>query len=426
MFKTLCAALLAAASLTACTQTPPPSPLAAASVSVPTEARAPVTILVSIDGFRPDYLGRGVTPVLSRLAAEGVTGPMHPSFPSKTFPNHWTLVTGVRPDRHGIVANRMEDPADPENVFTMATDDPAWWNGAEPIWVAAEKAGIRTATQFWPGSNVAIGSTRAPEWPHDVHGGTRPADWQQYNEAISPTQRVNGVLDWLRRPAAIRPKLLTLYFEAVDTAGHRFGPDSPQVNEAAANVDAAVGALVDGLAAIDQPANLVVVADHGMAATSSARAVALDKLADPKLYHVVETGPYAALTPVPGRAAAVEKALLKPHDHMQCWRKNEIPARFHYGHNPRVPAILCLAETGWQVVATTPDKPQTGGNHGFDNMAPEMTALFIANGPAFARGRTLPAFDNVDVYPLLRDLIGLPGAAGVDGSDSVLRVAHAE
>lgn len=416
------AALLAAASLAACAQTPPPVAAAPApAATAPAEARAPVTILVSIDGFRPDYLQRGVTPVLSRLAATGVTGPMHPSFPSKTFPNHWTLVTGLRPDRHGIVANRMEDPADPKNVFTMATDDPSWWNGAEPIWVAAEKAGIRTATQFWPGSNVPIGATRAAEWPHKTQGGTRPSDWQQYNEAISPTQRVNGVLDWLRRPADIRPRLLTLYFEAVDTAGHQFGPDSGEVNQAAADVDAAVGALVEGLAAMGQPANLVIVADHGMAATTTERVVALDKLADPSLYHVVEAGPYAALTPTPGKEAAVEKALLKPHTHMECWRKGEIPARFHYGRNPRVPAILCLAEDGWQVLPTTPTQPQAGGSHGFDNMAPDMTALFIANGPAFASGRTLPDFDNVDVYPLLRDLIGLPPAQGVDGTDAPFR-----
>ncbi|MFV0623741.1 ectonucleotide pyrophosphatase/phosphodiesterase [Sphingomonas sp. ac-8] len=419
------AALLAAAALTACAQTPPPPALAPApapaAVAAPSEDRAPVTILVSIDGFRPDYLGRGVTPVLSRLAATGVTGPMRPSFPSKTFPNHWTLVTGVRPDRHGIVANRMENPADPADVFTMATDDPTWWNGAEPIWVAAERAGIRTATQFWPGSNVAIGGTRAAEWPHALSGGTRPSDWQQYNEAIGPTQRVNGVLDWLRRPAAIRPRLLTLYFEAVDTAGHRFGPASPQVDEAIAGVDASVGALVDGLAALGQPANLVIVADHGMAATSSTRVVALDTLADPARYHVVEAGPYASLTPLPGQTAAVEKALLGHHDHMQCWRKGEIPARFHYGRNPRVPAILCLAETGWQVLATAPKAAQSGGNHGFDNMAPEMAALFVANGPAFARGRTIPAFDNVDVYPLLRDLIGLPPGEDVDGSDAPFR-----
>lgn len=429
MFKLpLAATLLTAASLTtACVQTPPtlataPAPApAAASVQAATEARAPVTILVSVDGFRPDYLTRGITPVLSRLAATGVTGPMHPSFPSKTFPNHWTLVTGVRPDRHGIVANRMEDPADPANVFTMASDDPAWWSAADPIWVDAEQAGIRTATQFWPGSNVAIGATRAAEWPHAVRGGTRPSDWQQYNEAISPTQRVNGVLDWLRRPAAIRPRLVTLYFEAVDTAGHRFGPESSEVNEAIAGVDASIGALVDGLAALGQPANLVIVADHGMAATNSSRTVALDRLADPTLYRVVEAGPYASLAPLPGKTAAVEQALLKPHAHMQCWRKGEIPARFHYGRNPRVPAILCLAETGWQVLPTAPTRPQSGGAHGYDAMAPDMAALFVANGPAFAGGRTLPAFDNVDVYPLLRDLIGLPPAEGVDGTDAPFR-----
>lgn len=414
----LSAAALAAL-LQACATPPVQAPAPPAPVQQ-AEARAPVTILVSIDGFRSDYLERGVTPALSRLAAGGVTGPMHPSFPSKTFPNHWTLVTGLRPDRHGITANRIETP-DRKDVFTMATDDPWWWNAAMPVWVDAEKAGIRTATLFWPGSNVALGGEKAAAWPYTITGGTRPSDWQQYNEAVSDTQRVNGVLDWLRRPAAIRPRFVTMYFEEVDTAGHTYGPDDPRTTEAVAHVDKAIGALVDGLAALGQPANLIVVADHGMAATSSERVIPLDKIADPASYHIVEAGPYATLAPLPGEEKAVEAALLRPHDHMQCWRKGEIPARFHYGTNPRIPPLLCLAEIGWEIAPTAPKAARTGGNHGYDNMAPEMSALFVANGPAFQAGKTVPAFDNVDIYPLLRDLIGLPPVNGKDGSDAVFR-----
>lgn len=402
MLRLLLAAL-AAVSLAGCATTGSPPPAAA----VATEARALVTILVSIDGFRPDYLGKGNTPRLDALAAGGVSAVMRPSFPSKTFPNHWSIVTGDRPDHHGIVANKMEDVARPGETFTMATDDPFWWNGRPPIWVDAEKAGIHTATMFWPGANVAWGGERSPKWPNPIAGGTRPQDWQQYNEAVSLTQRVNGVIDWLRRPAAIRPAFLTLYFDTVDTAGHQFGPADPRMIAPIAEVDRAIGRLVDGLKELGQPANLVILADHGMAATSSARTIALDAIAPATDYRIVETGPYASLEPLPGREAALAKVLLGRHPHMDCWRKAEIPARFHYGANPRIPSLFCLADIGWSIAATTPTETYSGGNHGYDNMAPEMAALFIANGPAFRPAAVLPAFDNVDVYPLLARLIGI-------------------
>jgi len=384
------------------------------------EARAPVTILVSIDGFRADYLDRGVTPNLSKLAAGGISAAMRPAFPSKTFPNHWTIVTGFNPDHTGIVANTMEDATRPGDAFTMASDDPFWWNAVPPIWVDAEKAGIRTATMFWPGDNVAWGGTRAKEWPHDITGGTRPEDWVQFNEAVSATQRVNTVIDWLRRPAAIRPKFVTLYFDMVDTAGHIYGPDDPRTTQAAHDADTAIGMLVDELKTLRQPANLVILADHGMAPISSTRTIALDTIADPRDYKIEETGPYASLYPVPGHEAALETALLKPHDHMQCWRKADIPARLHYGTNPRIPPYFCLADVEWSIVPAAPKKADSGGNHGYDNQSPEMAALFVANGPAFPSGQRIQPFDNVDIAPLLRDLIGLPQKEG-DGDDAPFR-----
>lgn len=372
------------------------------------QQRAPVTILISIDGFRADYLQRGVTPQLAALGANGVEAPMRPSFPTKTFPNHWAIVTGDRPDRNGIVANSMEDASRPDEKFTMASDDPYWWNEAEPIWVTAEKAGVRTATMFWPGSNVPWGGTKASSWPYAITGGTRPSDWAQFNQAISGAQRVNMVLDVLRRPADIRPTFVTLYFDIVDTAGHIYGPDAPETTKALADVDGHIGDLVAGLKAMGQPANLVIVADHGMAASSSERVVALDKVADSANYRVVESGPYATLAAVPGREKALEAALLKPHAHMQCWRKGDIPARFHYGTHQRIPPYLCLGETGWEIQPTAPTKSVSGGSHGWDDRAPEMQALFIANGPAFAPGaKPAPDFANVDVYPLLARLLGI-------------------
>lgn len=390
------------------------------SLATSVETRQPVTLLISIDGFRPDYLRRGATPHLDALAAGGVEAPMRPSFPTKTFPNHWAIVTGKRPDHSGIVANNMEDAARPGDKFTMATDDPFWWNEAEPIWVTAERAGVRTGTMFWPGSNVAWGGTRAASWPYKPSGGARPSDWAQYNEQIDGTQRVNGLLDLLRRPVDIRPRFLTLYFDEVDTAGHLNGPDAAETRAAISDVDRYVGMLVDGLKGLHQPANIIILSDHGMAAKSSERVIALDKVADPAHYRIVEAGPYASLVAQPGHEAALEAQLLKPRPHMQCWRKGELPARFHYGAHRRVPPYFCLAETGWVIQATAPAKPFTGGDHGWDDQAREMQALFIANGPGFDTSFRPPAdFTNVDIYPLLARLIGIVPVPG-DGRAAVL------
>lgn len=392
-------------------QAPPPPPAAL-------EARPAVTILISIDGFRVDYLQRGATPNLARLAAQGISGPMRPSFPSKTFPNHWTLVTGLVPDHHGIVGNRMEDPARPGETFTTASDAPYWWNAAPPIWVEAERAGIRTGTVFWPGANVAWGSTVSRPDHGDYAGGTRPRDWLQYNQAVNDTQRVDTVLDWLRRPAGSRPRFVTLYFDRVDVVGHAQGPNSPQVTQAAAEVDQRIGMLVDGLAALHQPANIVVVSDHGMSETSDTRVIPLGLPRDS--YHLIEAGPFAALSPLPGKEALVEQTLLGRHPHMECWRKGEIPAHFRYGKNPRIAAIFCLAEPRWTIAEKLPAAPFTRGEHGYDNRSADMAALFVAAGPAFRHG-TVPAFDNVDIAPLLRDLIDLPPKTGLDGNDAPFR-----
>ncbi|BCA57400.1 alkaline phosphatase family protein [Sphingomonas sp. HMP6] len=411
------------AALQACVTPPlagPPAPTTAVR-----EVRAPVTILISIDGFRPDYRNRGVTPNLDALAKSGISAAMRPSFPSKTFPNHWTLVTGLRPDRSGIVSNAMEDAALPGVKFTMAdSQDPFWWNAAEPIWVTAERAGVRSATMFWPGSNVAWGGTKAKD--KKPVGGMRAEDWWPYDIEVPPAQRVAGALDWLRRPAATRPKFLTLYFDTIDSAGHTYGPDAPETTAAVVDVDGMIGDLVAGLRGLGQPANLVIVADHGMAMTSPERTVALDTIADPADYRLFESGPFASFYPVEGHQPALEKALLGKHAHFECWRKADIPARLRYGTNARIPPYFCLAETGWLLAKTAPREAGGRGNHGYDNFAPDMAALFIASGPAIKQAGTLAPFDNVDVAPLLRDLLGLPAGTGLDGNDAPFRAALAK
>lgn len=237
------------------------------------------------------------------------------------------------------------------------------------------------------------------------------------------SNRVRQVIDWLRRPAATRPRFITTYFDQVDTEGHRAGPDSPGVNAAIGAVDGFIGELTTGLASLAQPANIVIVSDHGMSATSSARVVALDRLVPATDARVFDSGPYATFFPLPGREAAVAAALLRPHDHFSCWRKDSIPPRLHYGKNVRVPPFLCLADDGWVLLKTMPLEPFSRGEHGYDNALPSMRALFIANGPAFLPGRKIETFDNVSVAPLLRDLLGLPADPSLDGTDAPFRQA---
>jgi len=372
-------------------------------------------ILVSIDGFKPEYLERGVTPTLNALAKDGVRAEnMRPSFPSITFPNHYTLVTGLRPDHHGIVANTMDDKNIAGVRFKMSNKeavlDRRWWDGAEPVWVTAEKNQVKTGIMFWPGSEAAI-------------HGVRPSAYKAFDETVTPAARVDTVLGWVEQPAATRPGFLTIYFDQVDHAGHDFGPDTKEVTAAAATVDAAIARLVDGLRARNINANIVIVSDHGMAATSPQRTIQLDQIAQPANYDVVVYGSFAGIQPKAGQEDTVAAALLKTHEHMQCWKKENIPARYEYGKHPRVPRFICSADVGWLVVpdAKAAAKANSGA-HGYDNLSKEMQALFIANGPAFRKATVLPAFDNVDVYPLLMKLIRVP-AQPSDGKIDAIQPA---
>lgn len=364
--------------------------------------RAPV-ILVSIDGFRAEYATRGLTPTIAALAADGVWARdgMRPSFPVNTFPNHYTLVTGLRPDHHGITDNTLFDAARPGVKFNMYARDQVqdrfWWDGAEPVWVTAEKAGLRSFVMYWPGSEAA------------VHG-VRPSRWFVYDEADPAFARVDRLLAWLDLPPAERPAFMTLYFEEVDTVGHHEGPDSPALNAALGDVDAALARLVAGLRArgLYDEVNLVVVADHGMSSVARERTVYLDDLVPGGGVRPVTLGSVAGLVP---ETPAAEAALLGKHPHVECWRKRDLPRRFHYGTNARIPPVICLSETGWALSTreswTRAADTKRAGAHGFDPSDPQMRALFVAHGPAFRSGVTLPVFDNVSVYPLIMRLLGL-------------------
>jgi len=400
---------VAMAGLSACASLPEiPAVPQAAVASAQAETPAPL-ILISIDGFRPDYLTRGLTPNLNALGQTGVSAAMRPSFPSVTFPNHYTLVTGLRPDHHGIIANTMYDPRRPDQRFSLsnaqAVTDRFWWDDGLPFWVSAEQAGLKTGTMFWPGSEA------------DIHG-VRPSYYMKFNQKLSGNARVDQVLGWIDLPEAERPTALTLYFDAVDTAGHHHGPDSDQVNEAITSVDQSIGYLMAGLEArgLKGRVNIIVVSDHGMSPTSAERGVFLDEVVPADSYRYVSLGPVALLNAVAGRDAEVAAGLLKDHDHMQCWRKGELPERLHFGTHMRVPEFVCMAEARWLIAQNrTKGVGYTGGAHGYDPESPDMASTFIATGPDIRQGVTLAPFDNVDVYPLIMRLLHLTPAPN-DGS----------
>ncbi|WP_295245211.1 ectonucleotide pyrophosphatase/phosphodiesterase [uncultured Brevundimonas sp.] len=371
--------------------------------------RPDLVILVSIDGFSPGYLGKGQTPVLDGLVASGAFGSMRPSFPSVTFPNHYTLVTGLHPDHHGVVGNRFTDAQ--LGAFTMASKESGFWDQGEPIWVTAEKAGVRTGTMFWPGSEV------------EIHG-VRPSQWAPFDQGMPGDARVDRLLSWLDLAVDQRPKLETLYFDIVDTAGHRNGPDAPETRAAAASVDASMGRLIEGLKArgLYDRTMLVVVSDHGMAGTSPDRVVWIDDIIDPAALKIGYGGAVLTADPAPGREAEVQQKLVGRHPHMECWNKADVPARLAYGSNPRVAQIVCLVETGW--LTATRDRPVTraGGAHGYDNQAPEMAAIFIAHGPGVVAGRRLTDMDSVDVQPFLARMLGIAAPAGDGRAQDTLPV----
>ena len=401
-----CLSLLAACAQSPARPIPSPAPQPAGSAAtIPQPPPAEAVVMISIDAFRADYLDLGVTPNLSRIAAEGARARwMTPSYPALTFPNHYTLVTGLRPDRHGIVHNTMSDPdiGGFKAADRNAVADGRWWGG-EPIWVTAEKNGVRSASWAWPGSAASI-------------GGVRPNRWKGFDDTVPPTQRIDDVIDWLDAPANVRPKLITVYLEQLDRAGHDHGPDSPQVRRTLGEIDSAIGHLYDALAqrGLLDRINLIIVSDHGMATVGPGRVIAVEDMVPAEEATVVSIGQSIGIAPKPGHETAVAKRLLGRHAHYECWRREQLPQRWQYGHHPRVPPIVCQMDEGWDALPRTDvarrSPRATRGSHGYDPVLPSMRAVFIARGPAFKAGAQLPAIDNVDVYPLLAHLLGLEPA----------------
>ncbi|MEJ0088253.1 MAG: ectonucleotide pyrophosphatase/phosphodiesterase [Limisphaerales bacterium] len=372
-----------------------------------------ILILISLDGFRWDYLQKFNPPHLTRLAADGVRAErLISAFPSLTFPNHYTIVTGLWPEHHGIIGNNFYDPAFKTNFAIFDNPGPTearWWGG-EPIWVTAIKQGRVADCVFWPGSEAAI-------------QGVRPTEWKVFDKKADPTNCVDVALGWLAQTNQ-RPSLITLYFHQTDTVGHHDGPDSPQMVAAVAQVDNAIGRLVDGIhrLKLDDAVNLVIVSDHGMTEVSTNRIIALDDFVDLDKVQVDFSGAVAGLRPLDGNTDALYGSFAGKENHFHVYRRENIPERFHFREGGRIPPVILLADEGWYISKEMP-KPGRSllkATHGFDPQLESMGAIFIATGPAFRHGVVIPPVENVNIYNLLCDTLGLKPAPN-DGDDRLMK-----
>ncbi len=372
-----------------------------------TEER-PTVILVSIDGFRWDYLDMYNPSTLGTLARDGARAEaLVPVFPTLTFPNHYTVVTGLYPAKHGIVGNRMYDPTLGRSfTYTKAEDvaDSVWWGG-EPIWVTAEKHGIRTATFFWVGSEAPI-------------RGVRPSHWLRYDHDLPVEERVQNVLRVLDLPQPAQPRFVTLYFSHVDDASHRHGPATSEVGKAVGVVDDALGLLMAGLRERDlmNTTDIIVVSDHGQARRDSTRVIyLLDYIASGDA-RVVEGSPTVTLWPTGITADSLYSKLRGAHPHMRVYDERTMPAEWHYHGSPRVMPVVAVADEGWTFGRRGDDPARhTGGDHGFSPAVRSMHGIFVAHGPSFRAGVVIPPIESIHLYELMADILDIRPAPN-DGS----------
>ena len=396
--------------------------LSLAGFRQPTPALPPgqaIVILISIDGFRWDYLNRLSPPAISNLAATGVRADgLIPQFPSKTFPNHYTIVTGLRPANHGIISNNMRAPDIPGEFAMSNRDvlaDPRWWGG-EPIWNTAESQGRKAGAMFWPGSETVI-------------GGRQATYWTPYSDDLPHAERVSRVLGWLKLPEGERPSFLTLYYNDVDVAGHSRGPSSEDVKSAVLRVDQSIGELVAGVnqLGLADRVHYVVVSDHGMAELSPDRLIVLDHYLDVSTVDVVDWAPVLALSPKDGNVEKLYAALKGKHPAIEVYRSSEVPAVYGLAGHARLPAVVGIAQEGWFVTSTRevnrwaqPDRHAPGGSHGYDARLQSMQGVFIANGPRLRAGLRVKPFENIHIYNFLCAVLGLQPTKN-DGDPAVTR-----
>ena len=386
--------------------------IGSAQSAVPAEQS---TLLISLDGLRWDYPDKVATPALDRIVANGArVRRLIPVFPTETFPNHYSIVTGLRPEQHGIVSNNMYD-AEFDARFSLG-DNPEnqrsrWWGG-EPVWVTAMKAGLRASAFFWPGSDVAI-------------LGHRPEPWNRFDADVPFEVRWRSAVDWLSRPQSERPHIVTLYFELLDNAGHFNGPDATETRNAIRRADSIVGSILDALetAGVLEEINVIVTGDHGMAPTYPDSILFLDDHIDLDGVDVVHWTPVLALNPEPDYADEVLRKLSGVAG-LRLYRRDETPTAWHYRSHSRIPALVGVADPGWTITSRPfyerNNRRINPGAHGYDPSLLDMHTTLLAMGPGIRPGARLDSLSNLHIYEFLCALLGIDPAPN-DGDLAAVR-----
>jgi predicted AlkP superfamily pyrophosphatase or phosphodiesterase len=370
--------------------------------NAPGKTDSPHLILISIDGFSWDYLSIYPTPALDRIAGAGIRAEsMRPVFPSLTFPNHYSIATGLYPSEHGIVHNHFPDEARDEWYHLWdrsSVEDPRWYGG-EPVWVTAENSGLVTAAYYFVGTEAAI-------------RGVSPSHWHSFDASVPGSDRVAQVIEWLQWPADRRPHLITLYFEHVDTAGHNFGRGSPQLAAAVAEVDTNIGRLLDAIAEADLPGEVyvLVVSDHGQANyVDPETTFVLGDHIDLTGLEVTAGGAYAWIyqqQPDRERALAIRDAINDAWAHGHAVLRDEAPAEWRIDDSPRFPEIFVVPDLGYGVVAEREAVQRLKkSDHGWDPSNRAMHGIFLAAGPGLPEGETIGEVSAVEIYPLMLELL---------------------
>ncbi len=368
--------------------------------------QTPYVIMLSMDGFRWDYADMYNTPNFDKVAEKGVKAEsMQACFPTKTFPNHYSIVTGLYPDHHGLVNNSFYAP-DLDLTYRISDRymvENASFYGGEPIWVTAEKQNLTAASFYWVGSEAPI-------------GGIYPSYWKTYEHEFPFDQRIDTVIAWLQLPEDVRPHLITWYVDEPDSKGHELGPLNPELGKTIVYLDSLLGLFLQKIEALPNTGklNIIVTSDHGMGSTSSERRVNLSKYIDPDWFlHIAGSNPVYNLTVEP-EFYNIAWESLNNIPNMKVWKKGEVPERLHYGNNPRVGDFILVADSSWSISFRESNSSYTGGTHGYDNCNKDMHAIFYAYGPAFKKNYVHPGFNNIDIYPLLCEILGIEPAP-VDG-----------
>lgn len=380
------------------------------------QQKKPYVILISADGFRYDLAEKYNATNLLQLREQGITAAyMQSCYPSLTFPNHYSIITGLYPAHHGIVDNTFYDEKK-DAWYTIsnkkAVGDSSWYGGT-PLWVLAEKQQMLSASFYWVASESAI-------------QGIRPSYYFNYNEAIPIDKRIETVKNWLQLPEEKRPHFITFYFPDVDHQEHSYGPDSKEAEAAVHFVDESVGRLVKAVDSLQLPVNFIFLSDHGMTSVDTVATLPLPAAVDTTKFLVQSALTVLHLYAKDKQAVAPTFEALKKEARdydVYLAEGMDMPARWHYGKKDdvfnRTGDIILVPHL--HKVFNIRKRRVPVAEHGYDPAIPEMRATFYAWGPAFRQHKKIKGFENVNVYPLIAKILGLEETEAIDGRLRVLR-----